>query len=95
MFKFFKNNANNNKGHFYAPVMNNRSQESLVTRDLSTPINRNDQADKTSDDMTEDLAKLINDAISIWAKKYHLETLPRDVILDQVLTILTAVRESL
>lgn len=46
------------------------------------------------DDMTQDLAIRIGSAISSWANKYHLEHLPRDIVLDQALAILTTVRDS-
>ncbi len=44
------------------------------------------------DDMAEDLAYAVEDALTAWAKKYGLENLPRDLILDHAITILQTVR---
>lgn len=47
------------------------------------------------DDMAKDLAVLVGNAITIWAQKYHLENLPRDIILDQAVSIINAVKSQL
>ncbi len=51
--------------------------------------------ESTDDDMAKDLAVLIGNAISLWTKKYHLESMPYDVVLDQVLSIISTIRNSL
>lgn len=47
------------------------------------------------DGMARDLAVLVGNAITVWAKKYHLESLPKDIVLDQALAIIATVRDSL
>lgn len=44
-------------------------------------------------DMAKDLAYLVGDAISVWAKKYQLENTPRKIILEQAISILLTTRD--
>lgn len=44
-------------------------------------------------DMAKDLAYLVGDAISVWAKKYQLENMPRKIILEQAISILLTTRD--
>lgn len=44
-------------------------------------------------DMARDLAYLVGDAITVWAKKHQLENMPRDIILDQAISILLTMRD--
>lgn len=47
------------------------------------------------DDMAKDLAMLVGKAITIWAKKYGLNNLPKDIILDQAISILMTAKDSI
>lgn len=47
------------------------------------------------DDMVRDLAVLVGKAITTWEKKYGLENLPRDIALDQAISILVAARDAM
>lgn len=40
------------------------------------------------EDMAKDLAHFVGDAIAIWAKKYQLDNVPSDIILEQAISIL-------
>jgi len=44
-------------------------------------------------DMAKDLAYLVGEAISVWAKKYQLENMPRKIILEQAISILSTTRD--
>ena len=44
-------------------------------------------------DMVKDLALLVSNAIEIWTKKYGLKNLPRYIVLEQVISILSTVKE--
>lgn len=63
----------------------------------AAPLSGNDYivfttAGESNDDMAKDLSSRIGKAISEWTQKYHLEGIPTEIILDQVLNIITAVR---
>ena len=63
----------------------------------TAPLSGNDYitfttASESNDDMTKDLSSRIGKAISEWTQKYHLEGIPTEIVLDQVLNIITAVR---
>ena len=45
------------------------------------------------EDMAKDLAYLVGEAISVWAKKYQLENMPRKIILEQAISILSTTRD--
>lgn len=50
-------------------------------------------AEVEDEDMAKDLAYLVGEAISVWAKKYQLENIPRKIILEQAISILSATRD--
>lgn len=65
----------------------NSTTEIITTDTLDTNVQ--------DEDMAKDLASLVNESITVWVKKYHLENLPRDIILDQVIGILETYRNLL
>lgn len=54
-----------------------------------------EDCDKQScdDNMAKDLAILVFQAINVWKKKYHMENLPQDIVLNQVMDIILAYRD--
>lgn len=53
-----------------------------------------DTTNDADNDMARDLSVRIGKAISEWRRKYHLEGLPADIILDQVIDIIKAIKGS-
>lgn len=49
--------------------------------------------DVAEGNMASDLAYLVSNAITVWAKKHQLENIPRDIILDQAISILLTMRD--
>lgn len=54
-----------------------------------------ENSDKQScdDNMAKDLAILVFQAINVWKKKYHMENLPQDIVLNQAMDIILAYRD--
>lgn len=75
-------------------TQNNDKQSSTTDSTLivSSDTNHETVAD---DDMAKDLAMLVGNAITIWAKKYGLENLPKDIILDQAISIMMTAKDSI
>lgn len=51
------------------------------------------QTENFSGDMTQDLMRLIGSAIEEWAKMYHLENLPKEIVFQQALAALNAMNK--
>lgn len=66
--------------------VNDSSNTEVITKKLCDPS-------VADGDMARDLAYLVGDAITVWAKKYQLENMPRDIILDQAISILLTMRD--
>lgn len=62
------------------------------TKDI-TKILCSVEVEDEDEDMAKDLAYLVGEAISVWAKKYQLENMPRKIILEQAISILSTTRD--
>ena len=85
MVLFGKERKNELEG--FVDVNNLRNTKDITKTLCSVEVEDEDE------DMAKDLAYLVGEAISVWAKKYQLENMPRKIILEQAISILSTTRD--